>query len=146
MSKTREPSIDEREWQAQERGMRAARGDDAGVADSLTAHYRVVARALQSTPGSQPPVDFASSVAQLAVTRSEPGLERMLSQILLVVFALSSLVVVALYGGRWWQSVHQAFGGDTLAWLLAGTGCLVVSWVFGQVRSIRDDSDLEAAR
>ena len=58
----------------------------------------------------------------------------------------TSLVVVALYGGRWWQSVHQAFGGDALAWLLAGMGCLVVSWLFGQLRSIRDDSELEAAR
>lgn len=149
MSMTRESSIDEREWQAQERGMRAAHGDDAGVAgiaDLRTAHYRVVAQALRSTPGTQPPADFASSVARLAVTRSDAGLERVLSQILLVVFAISSLVVVALYGGRWWQSVHQAFGGDTLAWLLAGMGCLVVSWVFGQLRSIRDDSDLEAAR
>ena len=149
MSMTREPSIDECEWQAQERGMHAAQGDDAdvaGIADLRTAHYRVVAQALRSTPVSQPPADFASSIARLAVTRSDAGLERVLSQILLVVFAISSLSVVALYGGRWWQSVHQAFGGDTLAWLLAGMGCLVVSWVFGQLRSIGDDSGLEAAR
>lgn len=149
MSITREPPIDEREWQAQERGMRAAQGDDAdvaGTADLPTAHYRVVAQALQSTPGSQPPADFASSVAGLAVTRSEAVFERTLSKILLVVFAISSLVVVALYAGRWWQSVHQAFDGDALAWLLAGIGCLVVSWVFGQLRSIRDGGDWEAAR
>ena len=146
MSMPREPSIDEREWQAQERGMHAAQGDDAGVADLRTAHYHVVANALRSAPGNQPPAGFASSVARLAGTRSDAALERMLSQILLVVFAISSLVVVALYGGRWWQSVHQAFGGDALAWLLAGMGCLVVSWLFGQLRSIRDDGDLEAAR
>lgn len=144
MSMTREPSIDEREWQAQERVMRAAHDDD--VADSRTAHYRVVAQALRSTPGSQPPADFACSVARLAVTRSDAALESMLSRILMVVFAISSLVVVALYGGRWWQAVHQAFGGDTLAWLLAGMGCLVVSWVFDQLRSIMNGSDLEAAR
>lgn len=146
MSMTREPSIDEREWQAQERGMRAAQGDDADAADFPTAHYRVVAQALRSTPCSQPPVDFASSVARLAASRSDAGIERMLSQMLLAVFAISVLVVVALYAGRWWQSVDQAFGDDTLAWLLAGMGCLVVSWAFGQLRSIRDDSDLEAAR
>lgn len=146
MSMTREPLIDEREWQAQERGMHAAQGDDTGVADSRTAHYRVVAQALRSTPVSQPPVDFASNVARLAVTRSDAALERMLSKILSVVFAISSLLVIALYGGRWWQSVHQAFGGDALAWPLAGVGCLAVSWVFGQLRAIRDDSGLEAAR
>lgn len=146
MSMTKEPSIDEREWQAQERGMRAAQGDDADTADFPTAPYRVVAQALRSTPCSQPPVDFASSVARLAASRSDAGIERMLSQMLLAVFAISALVVVGLYAGRWWQSVHQAFGDDTLAWLLAGTGCLVVSWMFGQLRSIRSDSDLEVAR
>ncbi|MGH8078812.1 MAG: hypothetical protein ACREPE_16045 [Lysobacter sp.] len=146
MNMTREPPIDEREWQAQERGMRAAHGDDTDVADFRTAHYRVVAQALRSTPRSQPPADFASSVARLAVTRSDAGLERTLSQILLVVFAISSLMVIALYGGRWWQSIHQAVGDDTLAWLLAGMGCLILSWLFDQLRFIGHDSDLEAAR
>lgn len=149
MSPTPEPPIDEREWQAQERGMRTADGDDAdvaGKADVRTAHYRVVAQALQCAPGNQPPTDFASSVARLAVTRRDAGLERMVSRLLLFVFAVSSLVVVALYGGRWWQPVHLALGDDTLAWLLAGMVCLAVSWVFGQLRSIRDGTDLEAAR
>ncbi len=148
MSMTREPSIDEREWQAQERGMHAAQGDDADLAstaDFRTARYRVVAQALRSTPVSRPPVDFASSVARLAVARRDAGLEHVLSHMLLVVFAISSLVVVALYGWQWWQSVHQAFGGDALAWLMAGTGCLVVSWVFGQLR-IKNFSELEMAR
>ncbi|MGH8078103.1 MAG: hypothetical protein ACREPE_12365, partial [Lysobacter sp.] len=95
-----------------------------------------------STPGNQPPADVASSVARLAVTRSDAGLERMLSQILLGVFAISSIVVVALYGRRWWQSVLEAIGGDTIAWLVAGAGCLMVSWMFGHFRAIRDASDL----
>lgn len=146
MSMTREPPIDEREWQAQERGMRAAPGDDTDVADSRTVHYRVVAQALRSTPCSQPPADFASSVARLALTHGDAGLERTLSKILLVVFAVSSLVVVALYGGRWWQSVHQAVGDNALAWLLVGMVCLVLSWVFGQLRILREDNEWEAAR
>ena len=148
MSMTREPSMDEREWQSQERGMRAARGhnvgdgDEADIADLQTAHYRVVAQALRSTPNSQPPTNFASSVARLALTRSDAGFERMLAQILLIVSGFSSLVAGALYGGQWWQSVHQAFGGDSRAWLMAGMGCLAVSWVFHQLRCIRDhDSD-----
>lgn len=146
MSMNREPPIDELEWQAQERGMRATHGDAEVAADLPTAHYRVVAQALRSTPCSQPPVDFASSVARLAAIRSDAGIERTMSQMLLAVFAISALVVVALYGERWWQSVDQAVGNDTLAWLLAGMGCLAVSWVFGQLRSIRDGTDLEAAR
>lgn len=145
MSMTREPPIDEREWQAQERGMRAARGqasaetdtsNTAGTADMPTAHYRAVAHALRTAPGSEPPIDFAISVAGLATPRSDAGLERTLSRILLAVFAVSSLVVLALYAPRGWQSVRQAFDGDGLAWLLAGIGCLLVSWVFAQLRAI----------
>ncbi len=149
MSMTRQPPFDEREWQAQECGMRAAHDDDgdvAGTADLRTAHYRVVAQALRSTPSSQPPADFASSVARLAVTRRDAGLEHVMAQILLGAFAFSSLVVVVLYAGRWWQSIHQAFGGDTLAWVLAGMGCIAASWVFGQWRSIRDGGDFDTAR
>lgn len=151
MIMTREPSIDEIEWQAQECGMHAAHDDDAGMAqacmtDDRTVRYRAVAQALRSAPCSRPPADFAGSIARLAIARSDAGLERALSRILAVVFALSSLVAVALYGGRWWQAVHQAFGGDALAWLLTGMGCLVVSWMFGELRSIRSHRDLEAAR
>lgn len=147
MSMTGKPVLDEREWQAQERGMRAAQRDDTSATDPQVANYRVVAQALRSAPHSQPPADFAAAVARLAAARSDAGLERVLSRMLLAVFVVSSVVVTALYGGRWWQSVHQTLGGDALAWLLAGMGCLAVSWLLGQLRPIAGDSgDLEAAR
>jgi Na+/alanine symporter len=144
MSTTRESSIDEREWQAQERGMRSTH--DNALEDSLTQHYRVVANALYSSLRSQPPDNFASTVAQLAATRSNRGLERMLLQMLLIVFAISSIIVFVLYGGRWWQSLHQTFASDALAWLLASMSCLLVSWVFGQLHYFRDDRSPEAVR
>lgn len=134
MSMAREPSIDECEWQAQERGMHVVL--DARPEDSMTQHYRVVAYALQSTPRSQPPDSFASTVAQLAVTRSNAKLEYILFEILLIIFAISLLVVLALYSGRLLLSLNQAFGSDAFAWLLAGMGCLAVSWIFGQLHCL----------
>lgn len=148
MSITTTPSIDEREWQAQEDGMRAAHGDAPAETGSSTdlpaaANYRLVAQALRSSPANQPPADFADDVAQLAAVRSDAGFEHLLSQVLVLAFTVSLLVVAALYGQRWWQLVHQALGGDALAWLLPSLVCLGVSWVVGQLQPIRTDAGIK---
>lgn len=128
MSMTDRPGFDESEWQAQERGMRAAPGGDAGGMDAATAHYRVVAGALRSLPLGEPPVDFAAGVAG-RIARHDAGLERAMARILSVVLVVASIVVGVRYGGPWLQSLHQGFGGEASGWMLAGMGCVVLSWI-----------------
>ena len=139
MSIARESSIDEREWQAQESGMGALPHDS--VVDSLEEQYRIVAKALESHPRRQVPDDFASNVAQLVMARSISELERerVLFQLLLIAIGISSLIVVVLYAGQWWQSLHSAFSSHAVGWLLASMSCLAVSWAFAQLHFVRDN-------
>lgn len=132
MSSTNEPRIDPNEWEAQERGLRAALGQRADGLDATAASYRLVAEAVRSMPRTQPPADFAADVVQ-RVARHEAGLERLLSRVLLVVFLIACVFVTVHYGEPWWQALHQAVDGDALGWLLAGVGCLGVSWLGSRV-------------
>ena len=89
-------AIDESEWEAQERGMRAALGRDTdGLPDEAVATYRAVAEALMSAPRSEPPDDFAADVVE-RVARHDAGSERLLSRILLFVFLAASAMAGAL--------------------------------------------------
>jgi hypothetical protein len=128
---TNQPTIDEREWEAQECGMRAAAGDGPDSMDPAAATYRVVAEALATLPRREPPADFAAGVAK-QIARSDAGLERPLSRILLVVFVMALAIVGVLFGEPAWQLLRQALDGDALGWLLAGTGCLALSWMGGR--------------
>ncbi len=128
MNTTDEPLIAPGEWEAQERGMRAASGRDAGGMDRAAANYRVVAGAVMSVPRSGPPQDFAADVVK-RVARHEAGLERLLSRMLLVAFLIACVIVGVHYGEPWWRALHQAFHGDALGWVLAGMGCVAVSWL-----------------
>ncbi len=130
-------NVDEREWQAQERALREVRagmrphdetlrGDEA-----LVARYRHVARALAVPPAPGLDAGFAAEVARLAVTRHaapDTGFERGLLRALLLALALSSAVVVALYGVQWWRASAQLFGTDTLGWTIAVAACAALSW------------------
>jgi hypothetical protein len=127
MSKVDESGIDETEWAAQERGMRAAPAADAGGLDPAAGTYRIVAEALASMPRSHPPADFAADVLQ-RVVHSEAGLERPLSRVLLAVFLMVSAGVAVLYAGPAWLLLQQALDSDALGWVLAGMGCLALSW------------------
>ncbi|MCW4454385.1 hypothetical protein OK348_06210 [Flavobacterium sp. MXW15] len=128
MSMTHKSPIDENEWQAQERGMRAARDHAPAGTDAATADYRIVAEALMSAPRSAPPADFATGVAG-HIARHDAGIERLLSRILLAAFLLVSIVAGVLYGDHAWQSLQQALGGEVVEWMLAGAGCVVLSWI-----------------
>jgi len=131
MNTTNQPIIDECEWEAQERGMRAAAGDGPDGMDPAAATYRVVAEALATLPRSEPPADFAAGVSR-QIARSDAGLERPLSRILLVVFVMALALVGVLFGEPAWQLLRQALGGDAQGWLLAGMGCLALSWLGGR--------------
>ena len=127
MSRKHETPIDPREWEAQERGMRAALGRDLPGTDAVTANYRIVAEALAAMPRTDPPPGFAADVAG-RVARDAAGLERVLSWVLLFVFLIAMVVVAAQYGPPWWQSLRGAFSADAMTWMLAGLGCVVASW------------------
>lgn len=124
--------IDEREWEAQERGMRAARGRDAGSLDVVALNYRQVAEALISAPLGEPPDSFAAAVVKHAA-RHDAGIERLLSRILLAVFLVATIMLGVLFGEQWWQSLHQTLGDDAQGWVLTGIGCVTLSWLFSRV-------------
>lgn len=128
MNRTNVPLIDPAEWDAQERGMRAVQGHDTAGLDAAAANYRIVAGAVMSTPHARPPADFAADVVR-RVARHEAGLERLLSRMLLVVFLIASAIVGAHYGASWWQTLHQALNGEAWGWVLAGVGCVALSWL-----------------
>lgn len=129
--------IDDAEWQAQERGLRAARGRDAGAPDAseleaAAASYRVIAKALRSSPRSEPPADFAADVVR-RVASHEAGLERLVSRILLAVFLVASTIVGAVYGQQWWQGLNQEPNDGMSGWVLAAVGCVTLSWLCGRL-------------
>lgn len=135
MSMTDKSLIDENEWKAQERGLRAALGRDAGGLDAAAMSYRVVSEALMSTPRSGPPDDFAAGVVK-RVARHDAGLERFLSRILLVVFLVASAIVGVQYGEQWWQALHRTLSGDALGWVLAAMGCVTLSWMGNRLHEL----------
>lgn len=135
MSTPDRPSLDEHEWQAQERALQAARGRAANGSDPTAAHYRIVAEALISLPRSGPPSDFAAAVTE-CIARYDAGWEGRLSRILLAVLAIASIAMGALYGEQWWRPFRQTLGDDALGWVLAGAGCVMLSWVFGRLRAL----------
>lgn len=119
--------IDDAEWQAQERGLRAAR-DSVHAADGLDASYRLIAQAVQSAPGCEPPVDFAAAVVA-HVASNEAGFERWLSQLLLAVFLVASGIVAVVYGGELWQTMQQGLGEGASGWIVAAITCAALSWM-----------------
>jgi hypothetical protein len=127
MNTTDKHGIDDAEWAAQERGMRAAPDADASGLDAIAATYRVVAEALASMPRSQPPPDFVAEVAKRAARR-ESGLERPLSRVLLALFLAVSAGMLVLYAEPAWRGLREALGSEALGWVLAGVGCLALSW------------------
>lgn len=128
MSNTDKALIEESEWEAQERGLRAALGRDASTLDAAAVNYRVVARALMSIPRSEPPEDFAADVVK-RVARHDAGIERHLSRFLLALFVVVSSLVGVLYGELWWQALHHTLRDDARGWVLAGIGCVTISWI-----------------
>lgn len=137
MNTTEKIRIDQSEWDAQERGMRAARGQGPDGTDAATSCYRRVADALITYPGSEPPEDFAAAVAA-HVARHEVGIERILWRVLLVAFALASIAVTAIYGGRSWQVLHLWTGDAAMGWMSAGAVCAVLSWLFSRLLEFAD--------
>lgn len=127
--------VDEQRWQAQEK---ARRGDrDADALDLR------IARALRRAPSVDLPVDFAAQVAALArvqaasaIVTEQSLLEQCLLRGLVIVFALSSAVVVAWFGRGWIADLAEVLpgGGDAVAWSAVAALCLLGNWGFGLLR------------
>lgn len=115
--------------------MRAARGHGTDASDPTTDSYRRVAMAVTSAPHREPPADFAAGV-MLQIARREAGIERVLFRSLLLVLAAAAVIVTALYGDQWWQAMQGASTADALPWVMAGTACVVLSWMIGQLHQL----------
>ncbi len=132
MNSSKDTPLDEREWEMQERAMRAAHDQGDSESNPASASYRRVADALRSAPHGQPPTDFASAIV-MQIKQQNTHLERTLCSGLFATLAASSVVVTALYGEQWWQAL-QGMGDGALQWVLACTGCAALSWMIRQLR------------
>lgn len=133
MNIRKDTPVDEHEWEVQERAMRAARDQRIISTDPAAESYRRVAVALDSAPRSEPPTDFASTMAR-QIAQQNSGIERALFRGLFLAFAASSVVVTALYAGQWWQTVQGIPNDGALQWALVGTGCVAFSWMIDRLR------------
>lgn len=134
MSSADDPRIDPEEWQAQERGLRAAlSGQRAGPEAT---DYLRIAQAIACAPQSGPPMRFARDVA-VRIARHDAGIERWVSRVLLAVLAIAVLALGALFGPAWWSTVERTAGSAATGWLLAGAACVALSWLAGRWRASR---------
>lgn len=139
-------SIDEQEWQAQERALREECSGAIAGDDPLLERYRQVARALRRPLPDAPPADFARSVAlRVASAYASPDmrLEQLLLHALSALLALSAVVAMALYGSQWLRAfaallpsmaAGSAPAGLALNWTLALAACLGLSWSLERLR------------
>jgi len=131
MNKSEEPEIDENEWAAQERGMRAALGRDARNMPAAEASYRLIAKALASTPRGAPPENFAREVAE-HIKLKAAGVEVLWIRLLMATFALAAFAAGMRYGAQWWQALPAALDAQAWSWILTAIGCATASWLFRQ--------------
>ena len=116
------PSLDEQEWQAQERALR----------DERDAAFSALRQALRQPPIPAIPMDFAARVARRADAAREAAdsrFERVLLQVLIAVLGVSAGVISVLYGAQWLQAVSEFGAGGAGAWMALAVGCGGVHWM-----------------
>lgn len=122
----------EREWQAQEAALRAAR-EGRAPADARDAAYRHIDATLRADDAIGLPADFAEQIAAkagpapTAATAPETGLEKQLTRLLLAALVIAGLVVAVLEGGSWFQADPAAWSVAGNPWVLALLACLGAS-------------------
>jgi hypothetical protein len=114
MSKRRDidTESERREWDAQEKAVRAERdgaqvGDDAAVAQ-----YRLIARTLRNPPLDPQPRDFAARTAAYVEARSRVANERVevwLERALVTLLVLAGAAIVLVYNGERLRDLASAF-------------------------------------
>lgn len=122
----------EREWQAQERALRAAR-EGREPTDPREAAYRRIDDAVCAGHAIDLPADFADLIAAkagpvpTAITAPEAGFEKQLTRLLLAALAIAGLVVAVLKGGSWFNADPAAWSVAGNPWVLALLACLAAS-------------------
>jgi hypothetical protein len=146
MSKRRhfDEERDQREWEAQESGLRAERSGARSAGNGATSEYKLIARALRMPPIDALPADFAARTAARAERESrvanesvEIWLERGLIALLLLAGAVALRVYGddSLFGLSFSVPERAAFGVQTvLSWSLAIAACVGLSSVFAAAR------------
>lgn len=128
--------IDEREWQAQERALRAARLHLAG--GDVDAGYRRVAQALRQAPPVQLPADFARQLARrVGAATLDLRLERWLLRAVLLVLAVAVPVVLLRYAGAGTEvaaALFPALSQSAPGWLLALLACVALNGLMESLR------------
>ncbi len=137
MGVTGKTSVDEAEWQAQERALHAAHECHA---DGRDVSYRFIAKTVRSMSRNEPPADFAADVVK-HVASQEAGFERPLSQLLLAVFLVASVAVAVVCGGQLWQTPPQGFVDGASGWALAAAGCASLSWLGSRLLGLAVHAD-----
>lgn len=123
----------EREWQAQERAMHAARTGEPAPDNARTRAYRQIDSALRADDAIGLPADFAEQLAakagpvRTATTAPEAGFEKQLTRLLLAALVIAGLVVAVLEGGNWFQADPAAWSVAGNPWVLALLACLGAS-------------------
>lgn len=135
----------EREWQAQERAMRAERlGLDANRDDARVQRYRLITRALRQPPAEALPADFAQQMAAQvaphavsAETPRERRLEATLFTCVIGIFVIAGAATTVLYHLDWLSTLRialPALDPQAIRWPLAFAGCLGLSWLLGKLK------------
>ena len=128
-----------REWQAQERALRAERARERAPGDPAMAQYRLIARALRDPPLAPLPSDFAVKTAARVVGAQTLG-ERVdvwLGRALLALLLLAGVAALYVYNGDSLREIslsvseRAAFRMQTLAsWGMAIAACVALSSAF----------------
>ena len=131
---------EQREWDAQERALRAERSGSADVGTADVAQYRLIARALRTPELDALSMDFAAQTAararsevHVANESVEVWLERGLVALLLVagVAAMRAYDIDAWLGFSFSIADGAAAGiQSVLSWSLAIAACIGISSVF----------------
>lgn len=128
-------AIDAREWQAQERALRAERLHLSGDADP---GYRRVAAALRKPPPVALPPDFARRMAlRVGAATLDLRVERWLWLGCIAVLAVAVPAVLALYGGSGLEvaaAVFPSLSQTAPGWLLALLACVALNGAMEPLR------------
>jgi hypothetical protein len=135
-----------REWEAQERAVRAERLGARNGHDPAVAQYRLIVRALRKPPLSPLPRDFAASVAARVEQRSRAANEHVeiwLWRGLVMLLVLAGAAAVSVYFGESLRDLAEnltlpepaAFRVQIVAsWAAAIAACVGVSAAFNLAR------------
>jgi hypothetical protein len=132
---------EQREWDAQERAVRAERANAQAGSDATVAQYRLVARALRTPVLDALPRDFAAQTAARAERIASEHVEVWLERALVALLLLAGAAALLFYSEEPLVSFSFSLperaepGVETvLSWSLAIAACVGLSAMFARAR------------